>query len=203
MSIQGRLVLVILALALPAVAAAQAVDSAADTTISQDGVPVAGAPKHPHLWAVELMGGGFVESWDMNLFREQLLGGAVGVHRQVAPTWTVGLETDVLYVKQEPIDNVFLPVLNIMVRWSPFRWGRVSMFFEGAGGVSYASDELPNEGTRFNWVSQTGVGLSHPVNTRIEFVGALRWLHVSNNSLDGNRNPDIQAVGFYVGGRLH
>jgi hypothetical protein len=92
----------------------------------------------------------------------------------------------------------------MMVRWSPLRWGRASVFFEGGGGASYASDEVPNLGTRFNLVSQTGVGVSHPVNTRVEFIGALRWLHVSNNSLDGRlRNPDIQALGLYVGWRLH
>jgi hypothetical protein len=208
MSTLGRLFLVVLALGLPADAVAQAVDAAADTTIGEpppvDGVPVAGAPQRPDLWAVELTGGFFLEAWDLNRFQEQLLGGGVGVIRQVAPNWTVGLETTLLHVNQTPAGNVFLPALSMMVRWSPLRWGRASVFFEGGGGASYASDEVPNLGTRFNLVSQTGVGVSHPVNTRVEFIGALRWLHVSNNSLDGRlRNPDIQALGLYVGWRLH
>ena len=64
MSTLGRLFLVVLALGLPADAVAQAVDAAADTTIGEpppvDGVPVAGAPQRPDLWAVELTGGFFL-----------------------------------------------------------------------------------------------------------------------------------------------
>ena len=42
------------------------------------------------------------------------------------------------------------------------------------------------------------------MSSRIDLVGGLRWLHVSNNSLHGrDHNPDIQALGLYVGWRVN
>ena len=103
-------------------------------------------------------------------------------------------------MNQEPIGNVLLPAVTVMVRWSVFRAGETSVFLDGGGGASYASDEVPNRGTRFNLIFQSGVGLVRPLSPRIALVGGLRWLHVSNNSLHGrDHNPDIQALGLYIG----
>ena len=156
------------------------------------------------LWGVELAGSVFVESWDMNQFRERLGGAVVGVSRQMTSRWRLGLETNLLYVNQQPLGDVFLPSLCLMARVGMFEVGKTVVFAEVGAGASYASNEVPNHGTRFNLVSQTGVGVSRPVNARVDLVGGARWLHVSNNSLDGaRRNPDIQAIGVYVGWRLH
>ena len=207
MSDLRRVVLLVLALAVPTVGAAQTANTAADVEVGQPplidvGPPIA-APDGVDRWHLELTGGFFLEAWDLNLFKEQLIGGAVSLSRQMTPNWTLGVETSLFHVNQEPIGDVFLPVLSLMLRWSAFRVGETSVFLEGGGGVSYASNEVPNRGTRLNLVSQTGVGIERPLSSRIGLVGGLRWLHVSNNSLDGrDHNPDIQALGLYFGWRL-
>jgi hypothetical protein len=122
----------------------------------------------------------------------------------MTPRWTLGVETSLLHVNQQPLGDVFLPALSVMLRWRALRFGDTSLYVEGGGGASYASNEVPNRGTRFNLVSQTGVGFSRALNPQIDLVGGLRWLHLSNNGLDGSaRNPDIQALGLYVGWRLN
>ena len=208
MSDLRRAVILVLALAVPTAGAAQTANTAADVTVGPPplidvGQPN-GAPDGVDRWHLELTGGFFLEAWDLNLYKEQLMGGAISLSRQITPNWTLGVETSLLYVNQESIGDVFLPALSLMLRWSAFRVGETSVFLEGGGGVSYASNEVPNRGTRLNLVSQTGVGLERRLSSRIGLVGGLRWLHVSNNSLDGrDHNPDIQALGLYIGWRVN
>ena len=208
MSDLRRAVILVLALAVPTAGAAQTANTAADVTVGPPplidvGQPN-GAPDGVDRWHLELTGGFFLEAWDLNLYTEQLMGGAISLSRQITPNWTLGVETSLLHVNQEPIGDVFLPALSLMLRWSAFRVGETSVFLEGGGGVSYASNEVPNRGTRLNLVSQTGVGLERRLSSRIGLVSGLRWLHVSNNSLDGrDHNPDIQALGLYIGWRVN
>ena len=85
-------------LTLPAAVVAQSVDSTEQPTQG------ASAPQLPEsLWGVEFAGSVFVESWDMNRFRERLGGAVVGVSRQMTSRWRLGLETNLLYVKQQPL----------------------------------------------------------------------------------------------------
>ena len=200
MSDQRRVVILVLALAVPAVGVAQTVGVAVGEPLPLN----ASEPAAHDRWLLELTGGFFLEAWDLNRSKEHLIGGAVSFSRRMTPNWTFGVETNLLYVNQEQVVDVFLPALSFMLRWSAFRVGATSVFLEGGGGVSYASDEVPENGTRFNLVSQTGFGFARPLNSRFDFVGGLRWLHVSNNSLNGrHHNPDIQALGLYIGCRVN
>jgi len=161
MSDLRRAVILVLALAMPIPGAAQTADTATDVAVGQ---PI-GAPDGFDRWHLEVTGGFFLEAWDLNLYKEQLIGGAISFSRQITPSWTVGIETSLLHVNQEPIGDVFLPALSLMLRWSAFRVGETSVFLEGGGGLSYASNEVPNRGTRLNLVSQTGVGLERPLSS--------------------------------------
>ena len=200
--------MLVLALAVPIPGAAQTVEPETDVAVGQlpliDVLHPDGGPDVRDRWQLELTGRFFLEVWDLNLYQEQLVGGAITLSRQLTPNWTLGVETSLLHVNQEPIGNVLLPAVTVMVRWSVFRAGETSVFLDGGGGASYASDEVPNRGTRFNLIFQSGVGLVRPLSPRIALVGGLRWLHVSNNSLHGrDHNPDIQALGLYIGWRVN
>jgi len=154
-------------------------------------------------WSLQLSGAFFRESWDINAFRERLAGVSVSAFRQLAPRWAIGFESDLLHVRQDPLKDVLLPAVNVLLRWSALDLGKTVVFIEGGGGLSYATGKVPSEGTRFNYVSQTGVGLLRSISPRVDLLGGARWLHVSNNGLDGRRrNPDIQALGLYVGWSL-
>ena len=208
MSHRKRAVLLVLALAVPTLGAAQTGETTADVAAGQPPLidvrrPVGGLDG-PDRWHLELTGAFFREAWDLNLYTEELIGGAITISRHVTPNWTLGVETSLLHVNQEAIGDVFLPALSLMTRWSAFRVGETSVFLEAGGGGSYASNEVPNRGTRFNLIFQSGIGLARPMSSRIVLVGGLRWLHVSNNSLDGrDHNPDIQALGLYLGWRVN
>ena len=204
-----RVVIPVLVLAVfPARGAAQTAGGEASVSATQrpvvEIVQPAGPPESFGDWHLEVTGGFFLEAWDLNIYKEELVGAAITLSREMTPNSTVGIETSLLHVNQEPIGDVFLPALSVMLRWNGWRVGETAVFVEGGGGVSYASNEVPNRGTRFNLVFQTGAGLAHPLTSRIDLVGGLRWLHLSNNSLDGNsRNPDIQALGLYLGWRVN
>ena len=155
-------------------------------------------------WSLQLSGSFFRESWDLNVFRERLAGASASAFRQLTPRWAIGIETSLMHVRQDPLKDVLLPAVNLLGRWSALQLGKTVVFIEGGGGLSYASGMVPNEGTQFNFVAQTGVGLLRPLSPRVDLLGGARWLHVSNNGLDGSRrNPDIQALGLYVGWGLH
>jgi hypothetical protein len=208
MSDRRRIAILILALAVPTSSVAQTAEIAVDRAVVQppliDVPPPFEGPDGCDCWHLELTAGFFIEAWDLNLYKEELVGGAITLNRQMTPNWTVGIEANLLHVNQDPIGDVFLPTLSLMLRWSAFQVGETSVFFESGGGASYASNEVPNRGTRFNLIFQSGVGIVRSLGPRLDLVGGLRWLHVSNNSLDGrDHNPDIQALGLYVGWRVN
>jgi len=60
--------------------------------------------------------------------------------------------------------------------------------------------EVPDRGTRFNYLLEAGAGVWHPVGRRTSLLLKIRLLHLSNNSLKGpDHNPDIQALGAQAG----
>lgn len=203
MVMRTLLLLAVLAAPLSAVAQARGPDSTERRSLSTD---ASDGPVGPSVgeWSLQVSGSFFRESWDLNAFREQLLGASVGAFRQLTPRWAIGFEANFLHVRQNPLRDVLLPAGNALLRWSALQLGKTTVFAEGGGGLSYASGMVPNEGTRFNFVSQTGVGVMRSISRRVDVVGGARWLHVSNNGLDGSRrNPDIQALGLYIGWSLH
>ena len=177
-------------------------DSVPDGQVGSGVVPLPAEPD-PRRWRLEMTGGFFREAWDLNASREHLVGASLGAAREFSPAWTMALEAHLLHVGQSARANAVLPAATLVMRWRPYRTESGALFIEGGGGLSYASTEVPESGTRFNFVSQTGVGMTRAVTGRVALVGGLRWLHVSNNSLVNRaRNPDIQAVGLYLGWQL-
>ena len=155
-------------------------------------------------WNVELAGQFLVEAWDLNHSKESLVGGTAALGYALADDWAVNAEVSFLRVGQDTSYDVLLPAVSGIVRWRAHQSGPVSVFVEGGPGISYATDEVPETGTRFNFVAQLGGGMAYRIASSFSLVGGLRWLHLSNNSLNGRRsNPDIQALGMYLGWIVH
>ena len=203
MLVRAFIVVAVLAAPLSVRAQSNGPDTAQQSRLASGASDLAMGPQVGD-WSLQLSGSFFRESWDLNVFREQLAGASASAFRQLTPRWAIGFEIDLLHVRQNPLKDVLLPAANVLLRWSALQLGKTVVFIEGGGGLSYASGMVPNEGTQFNFISQTGVGLLRPVSPRVDLLGGARWLHVSNNGLDGSRrNPDIQALGIYVGWSLH
>lgn len=157
----------------------------------------AGAPAGP--WTVQFVGDIYREVWDYNLSDEDLFGAAAAALYRVSRRWSVGVETLLFAVHQERVPSVAVAGIAPLLRWHRLRTGG-SYFAEGGGGLSYATGIVPERGTQFNYIGHLGVGLTRTFSSGTTFVGSLRWLHLSNNSLAGrSRNPDIQAIGLRAG----
>ena len=76
----------------------------------------------------------------------------------------------------------------------------IIFFIEGGLGVSDATAQVPEGGTRFNYLFQAGGGFSRRLGQRMALIGNVRLFHLSNNGLRGrHRNPDIEALGAHAG----
>ena len=150
-------------------------------------------------WNLELSGQLLFEAWDLNITKERLLGGAVALGRPINDALAVSGQLSFLEVSQAGQDAL-LSTLTGLLQWRVYERGRFGVSLEIGPGVSLATREVPPTGTRFNIVFQTGGGIAYRVAPRATMVGGLRWIHLSNNGMFGRHlNPDVQAVGMYLG----
>jgi hypothetical protein len=142
----------------------------------------------------------FVEAWDLNgRPRNFLEGGTAAVSVAVRDGWGAVIELLGMRVAQRP-PSAFVGGLSGLLRKRLAERDRMTFFVEGGVGASYASVEVPERGTRFNYLLQGGGGVTHRLGRRASFMLDLRLFHLSNNSLNGpDHNPDIEALGGHAG----
>jgi hypothetical protein len=109
------------------------------------------------------------------------------------------LELGAWYHAQEGDDAASLnPVMEF--RWHFFNNGDTSVFLNAGIGVLFATDEVPDTGTGFDFTPRAGVGLTQRIGeggTRL--IAGLRWHHISNARINGEeRNPSRDAPMVYV-----
>jgi hypothetical protein len=177
---------------------AQPAGQGAETTVrggADTGPFASGAP------ALELTASYLVEAWDLNgTPRDRLAGGSAAVSLPFRESWAAVIELlGAQVVRQTPPDATLVGLLAL-VRKRLTDSQRLSFVVEGGLGASYASVEVPDRGTRFNYLLEAGAGVSHPVGRRTSLLLKIRLLHLSNNSLKGrDHNPDIQGLGAQAG----
>jgi hypothetical protein len=77
---------------------------------------------------------------------------------------------------------------------------RASFFLDLAAAFVEASDDVPTEGTRFNFIEQAGVGMTYHLQGNSHLLLGVRYLHLSNAGIEGQeRNPSINGIAAYVG----
>jgi len=92
--------------------------------------------------------------------------------------------------------------LDIGLRWfpAPADW-RIAPYVEVLDGPFYAVRRVPTTGTRFNFLTQAGLGALLPLGRHWHPEVFGRWVHVSNAGA-GRHNPDWDYWAIGVGGRL-
>jgi hypothetical protein len=142
-----------------------------------------------------LFGGGaaydFQESTDINV------NAAYSVFLLDNVEWM--LELGAWYHAQEGDDGLSLnPVMEF--RWHFYNNGDTSLFLNAGIGVLAATDNVPFDGTGFDFTPRAGVGMTHRIGaggTRL--IGGLRWHHISNARINGeDRNPSRDAPMLYL-----
>jgi hypothetical protein len=157
---------------------------------------------------IEFTGGAFIEAWNLNDRRESLVDGSAAAWWTVLDNLTVMFEFHASRVFQEPSRAAFVNAFAPLVRWHAWRgapqatdglpaW---SAFVEMGPGISWSDTRVPPRGTEFNYLIVAGGGVMARLGRQTNLLTGFRWLHVSNNSLEGrSRNPDIEALGGYAG----
>lgn len=194
--VQAGVVVTTLALLTPAVARAD-----------QDAGPR--SPREGGALGLEIAGSLYIEAWNLNEGRESLAEGSAGVWWSVIDNLTVLFEFHAMRVFQDPHRAAFVNGFTPVVRWHVFEGPRQSpapvasewsVFVELGPGISWSDTRVPPRGTEFNYLALAGGGLMTRLGSRTHLVTGFRWLHVSNNGLEGRaRNPDLEALGGYAG----
>lgn len=87
------------------------------------------------------------------------------------------------------------------IRWHFLNTGKMTVFADVGIGVVLTTDDVPTDGTSFNFTPRAGGGITHQLgdsDTRIEL--GVRWAHISNARNSGdNDNPSRDSVMVYGG----
>lgn len=104
--------------------------------------------------------------------------------------WYYGLE-----------DSSFGVNPNMVFRWHFFNNQKWTVYADMGIGVLLTTDDVPNDGTSFNFTPRAGVGFTRQIgesNTRWQL--GLRWAHISNGRMSGDDdNPSRDSVMVYTG----
>lgn len=143
------------------------------------------------------------EAWNLNERRESMAGATFSVWWAFRQRAALTVQLHSMRVFQFTPRDAFVHGVTFNIRWEarkPDPWG---VFVDIGPGLSWSDTAVPPRGTRFNYLVVAGAGLSRQLGRqRIAFLG-LRWIHLSNNGRMGNdRNPDIEALGPFVGLRV-
>jgi hypothetical protein len=124
---------------------------------------------------------------------------AGGVNYYVFDNLSLGLELGV-YRFSQPSDDATTGSLSLVMRHHVFDRGATTVFLDILFGPSWSTEEVPSGGTQFNFLTRTGIGVSHRLDDLIDLLIGVRYFHLSNSSIDGeDRNPSINGMEGYVG----
>lgn len=150
-------------------------------------------------WQLEMNGHAAIEAWNYNISHEEMYAGFAGLTYALRDGLALTAGAPLYYVAQRGVDGWLLGV-TFGVRGRVYRRRAISVFLGFEVGASEADTFVPPRGTRFNYLALGSAGVTLRVRPGIHLLGAVKWVHVSNNSLAGrSRNPDIEAVGPQVG----
>jgi lipid A 3-O-deacylase len=89
---------------------------------------------------------------------------------------------------------------SLMLKYNFLDYGRWMPFWDGGAGMLWSdlAPRIPEQSTPFNFVLQTGPGVSYFVTEHLAVTAGLRFHHISNAGL-GERNIGLNAWLFNVG----
>jgi hypothetical protein len=148
-------------------------------------------------------------AWTLEMNGTYMHNTALGDVEYVAPSVGVGyylidnlahtFELTGYHVNTEN-DNALAASFNLGLRYHLFRWDRMSLYADLSAGVFYASNEVPDGGTHFNFITRSGWGITYELRENMHLTLGGRFLHISNARIHGSdRNPSTNGVEGYIG----
>jgi hypothetical protein len=75
-----------------------------------------------------------------------------------------------------------------------------SWYIDAGIGVMFSADDIPQDGTSFNFTPRAGTGFTYQISEDWRLVAGLRWSHISNARIFGDDdNPSSDGVMFSIG----
>ena len=136
-----------------------------------------------------------------DLGAEDAAGGFVtaGVSYYFVDDISIGVEVSGYGVTQ-PGDDAVAGAAGVVLRHHLLHADRTSLFIDVAFAPAEASERVPQGGTRFNFFTQAGVGVTHALGGGPHLLLGARFMHVSNANHEGDdRNPSINGISAYAG----
>lgn len=137
------------------------------------------------------IGSNFDDATDLNLH----IGYSYFLARNIEVVGELGL----WYFDHEEGDAVGLNP-NIVFRWHIINEGNWSFFADAGIGLLFSTDDVPADGTSFNFTPRAGIGFTRRITEgggRLE--AGLRWHHVSNARITGETdNPGHDTPLLYA-----
>ena len=124
----------------------------------------------------------------------------VGFNYFVFDNISIGGELTGYGVFQEEGDDAVAVGFSLVVRHHFLRWDRASLFADASFGPFEANTDVPPTGTRFNYVTRAGLGMTYELDPDLYLYGGAHYFHLSNARLEGvEHNPQMNGVEFYFG----
>lgn len=157
-------------------------------------------PFAKNVLGLEIGAGLFLEAWNFNHTHETVGEGTFAVSWAFTEGKALIVEYHAAGITQARPRTAFLNGIMPAIRCRVLTRGTSTMFIDLGAGVSWSDTNVPPDGTHFNYLIAASLGMTRRLSGQVYLVASARLLHVSNASLKGrNRNPDIEALGGYVG----
>lgn len=123
--------------------------------------------------------------------------GGVAFNEFVEDGVAIRVEVNGLHVNQINGDAQGINV-NLMFQWHFMRRETWSIYADAGVGMLYTTDDVPFNGSSFNFTPQAGFGATFDVADDVRAVLGLRWHHISNaNTFE--ENPGRDHIMFFGG----
>jgi opacity protein-like surface antigen len=148
---------------------------------------------------------GAADSWRFNLWggyandfdHDEQGHAGIGVSWFFIENLSLDLEGNGLYFDQEG-DNAWGGNFNLMFRWHFLMREKWSVYADIGAGMLGTSDDVPFNGTSFNFTPQVGAGVSYEIASNVRLMTGVRWHHISN-ARTSDDNPGRDSLMVYAG----
>lgn len=107
---------------------------------------------------------------------------------------SLDLELNAMYFDQE-LNDPWGVNFNLLFRWHFIARDNWSIYLDGGAGLLGTTEDVPDNGSSFNFTPQAGLGGTYALSADVRLMGGVRWNHISNaNTYDSNPGRDSWEV---------
>jgi hypothetical protein len=87
---------------------------------------------------------------------------------------------------------------TLQLRWHFIAKESWSMFIEGGAGLLRTTNDVPSDGSSFNFTPQAGLGFTFDIGNNNRWIIGTRWHHISNANTYSS-NPGRDSIMIWTG----